>query len=175
MKQLSIEEKAKAYDKAIETFDVILNLDNVKESGTIFVDDIRKIFPELAESEDEKIRKAVINVFATHKDYEIFFGASVKDILAWLEKQGQQKQEWNEDDEDYYDAIIAKLEVTQDDASLTDNQMDFLKSLKDRVQPQSQWKPSDEQMKALWEVYKGGEEQVALASLWSDLKKLKSE
>lgn len=36
---------------------------------------------------DEKIRKALINVFATHKDYEMFFGVSVKDILAWLEKQ----------------------------------------------------------------------------------------
>ena len=38
---------------------------------------------------------------------------------------------------------------------------------------QNTWKPSDEQMKALWEVYKGGEEQAALASLYSDLKKLK--
>ena len=36
-----------------------------------------------------------------------------------------------------------------------------------------QWKPSDEQMEALWEAYKGGEEQAALASLYSDLKKLK--
>ena len=48
-------------------------------------------FPELAESEDEKIRKAIINVFSTHKDYEMFFGASVEDIRTWLEKQGEQK------------------------------------------------------------------------------------
>jgi hypothetical protein len=41
------------------------------------------------EDKDEKIRKALINVFATHKDYEIFFGVSVENILAWLEKQGE--------------------------------------------------------------------------------------
>lgn len=45
-------------------------------------------FPELRKSEDEEIRKALINVFATHKDYEMFFGVSVKDIQAWLERQG---------------------------------------------------------------------------------------
>lgn len=38
---------------------------------------------------DEEIRKALINVFTTHKDYEMFFGVSVKDILAWLERQGK--------------------------------------------------------------------------------------
>lgn len=51
-----------------------------------------KIEEILPKSEDERVRKAIINVFASHKDYEVFFGASVKDILAWLEKQGEQKQ-----------------------------------------------------------------------------------
>lgn len=46
-----------------------------------------RLFPELIESEDERIRKALINLFATHKDYEMFFGVSVEDIRAWLEKQ----------------------------------------------------------------------------------------
>jgi len=36
---------------------------------------------------DEEIRKALINIFTTHKDYEIFFGVSVENIIAWLEKQ----------------------------------------------------------------------------------------
>ena len=53
--------------------------------------DMEWLFPELKESEDEKIRKALINVFATHKDYEVFFGVSVEDIRTWLEKQGEQK------------------------------------------------------------------------------------
>ena len=57
-----------------------------------------------------------------------------------------EKPDWSKEDRDYYDAIIAKLEVTQDDAALTDNQMEFLKSLKDRIVPQSQqdWSEEDE-------------------------------
>ena len=50
-----------------------------------------------------------------------------------MEEQLQPKQEWSEEDKDYFDAIIAKLEVTQDDAMLTDNQMDFLKSLRPQL------------------------------------------
>ena len=58
----------------------------------------------------------------------------------------QKPAEWGEEDEDYYDAIITKLEVTQDDAALTDNQMEFLKSLKGRVQPKQEWSEDDERM-----------------------------
>lgn len=57
----------------------------------------------------------------------------------------QLKQEWSKDDEDYFDAIIAKLEVTQEDAALTDNQMNFLKSLKNRVQPKREWSEEEQQ------------------------------
>ena len=57
----------------------------------------------------------------------------------------QLKQEWSKEDEDYFDAIIAKLEVTQEDAALTDNQMNFLKSLKSRVQPKQEWSEEEQQ------------------------------
>ena len=70
MKELSIEEKAKRYDKA-------------------FIEDI---FPELKmdkESEDERVRKAVFNFFNRGaKCGEQTNGVYDKDILAWLEKQG---------------------------------------------------------------------------------------
>lgn len=46
------------------------------------------------DDKDEKIRKSLINVFATHKDYEMFFGVSVKDIRAWLERQGKYETIW---------------------------------------------------------------------------------
>lgn len=78
------EEKAKAYDKAIERAKEINN-----EHKAQPFDVMLKVFPELAEPEDEKIRKAIINVFTSHKDYEVFFGVSVEDILAWLKKQGE--------------------------------------------------------------------------------------
>ena len=59
-------------------------------------DDIRgmyaKLFPELKESEDEKIRKSLI-ILLQHfcKGYRVSgldFPVSYKDMLAWLEKQG---------------------------------------------------------------------------------------
>lgn len=46
------------------------------------------LFPELKESEDERIRKGLIKAFGTigKKDWG---GLIVRDILAWLEKQGK--------------------------------------------------------------------------------------
>ena len=86
MKELSIEDKAKRYDEAIEKFDVILNLDIVKESGTIFADDVRKILPELKESDDERIRKGLLYVIKHHPTLPT---EEVEEYIAWIEKQGK--------------------------------------------------------------------------------------
>ena len=48
----------KAYKQLVEDFGVILNLNTVKESGVISVEDVRKLIPSLAESEDEGKGKA---------------------------------------------------------------------------------------------------------------------
>ena len=58
--------------------------------------------------------------------------------------------------------------------------INWLKSLKDRVHPQSQWKPSDEQMEALHDMNLTGNISYAgqgqtLIELYNDLKKLKEE
>ena len=58
-----------------------------KYNGKDLIEYLLNGVEEINESEDERIRKAIINVFATHKDYEIFFGVSVEDIIAYLEKQ----------------------------------------------------------------------------------------
>lgn len=75
-------EKAKAYDKAIN-----------RASGfrTQELKDVAAyIFPELAESEDEKIRKTLISYFKGSIGLGVAInGVSVKDIVAWLEKQGE--------------------------------------------------------------------------------------
>ena len=63
---------------------------------------IKETFPELKESEDEKVRKALIENFKWFcgdypettkwgKDDNLL----VKDIIAWLEKQGEQKPAWS--------------------------------------------------------------------------------
>ena len=86
MKELSIEEKAKAYDEAIEIAKKIhkysSNISEIKR--------MEQIFPELKESEDKQIRKALISILKSdfEKDTTIY-DISVGDIITWLEKQGE--------------------------------------------------------------------------------------
>lgn len=75
----------KKYKELIERFDVLLNLKTVKESGTLSIEDIKKSIPELAESEDEKIRKRIIH--ALHGD--VLDVEEINKAIAWLEKQGE--------------------------------------------------------------------------------------
>ena len=49
---------------------------------------VEYIFPELADSEDERIRKALIRFHKSTIDVD---GIKGEDIIAWLEKQGEQK------------------------------------------------------------------------------------
>lgn len=82
-----MEDYEKKYKDIVEKFDVVLNLDNVKESGTISVEDVRKIISELAESEDEKMKKALIRAFRSLNTLEKWNGIPRNDIIDWLEKQ----------------------------------------------------------------------------------------
>jgi hypothetical protein len=50
-------------------------------------------FPELRESEDERIRKELIAHFKTNSVSESWSGLNVNKVLAWLEKQGERKRE----------------------------------------------------------------------------------
>lgn len=52
------------------------------------------LFPELKESEDERIRKWIIEEFKLHYDFESkSLNPMVEKALAWLEKQKEQKPE----------------------------------------------------------------------------------
>ena len=80
---MTIEEKAKAYDYAIK------RAEKLYEQGTI-TECLNYVFPELAESEDERIRKEIIDFlelphpqFVGNREYEKW--------IAWLEKQDKQK------------------------------------------------------------------------------------
>lgn len=84
MKELSIEEKAKRYDEAIERAKGLVDFCSDNELKTL-----EFVFPELKESEDERIRKSIINLviksaqnggMALHK-------WESQQMLAWLEKQ----------------------------------------------------------------------------------------
>lgn len=52
--------------------------------------DMECLFPELKESEDEKVRKMLIKFFSNGVEYNSSTnGIFDKDIVAWLEKQGE--------------------------------------------------------------------------------------
>ena len=89
MKELSIEEKAKRYDEAIEELRGLLEGIH-EEKCEILEEDIIDIFPELKESEDEKIRKEIIDAFKTLGDGKIPVVINYADIFTWLEKQKEQ-------------------------------------------------------------------------------------
>lgn len=81
----TIEQKAKAYDEALKRTEYALKTD-LHESGVWAV---KHIFPELAESEDERIRKWLIelvqNTDTNHNNMEL--SENCKLALAYLEKQ----------------------------------------------------------------------------------------
>lgn len=169
----SIKEKAKAYDEALaRANEMIKSMTNI--GGVAKVDDIQHIFPELKESDDERIRG---NIIATiHLYYGEPLEDEAKEMIAWLEKQGEQKIKTTEEslgiDSDTYNKIVDEciygeqkpawsaedtfmvqrickyLDAAKKyyvDSSEVRECIDWLKSIKERYT----WKPSDEQMKAL--------------------------
>ena len=84
MKELSINEKAKAYDKAIERAKKIYG------NGII-----ERIFPELKEGDDERIKKNCIHFLELQKQHHAAT-FEIEECIAWLEKQGKQLADKNE-------------------------------------------------------------------------------
>lgn len=128
-----------------------------------------KQFPELRESEDEKIRKALIRFHKSTIDIDGIKGA---DVIDWLEKQAQkpadnqftpeqasildkhidkfleQKPAWSEEDEHRVKDTIYFLDTAKKHYASTvelDACIDWLKS----IRPQKHWKPTEEQLQAL--------------------------
>lgn len=131
--EMTIEQKAKAYDEALEKARQLCAYPTSKP----FISDLQDLFPELAESEDERIIKAIINVFATHKDYEVFFGAFVKEILSWLEKQGEHAK--------FRDSIQVGDKVTRNQDGMLVN-LSQLNRVAKKDEKQSEQKPWSEEV-----------------------------
>lgn len=86
MKELTIEEKAKAYDEAK------INGSRLCECGEITRTNYEFIFPELKESENERIRKWIIRDIKQSLEDNVYNDESIdsaKEALAWLKKQGE--------------------------------------------------------------------------------------
>ena len=136
------EQKARAYDEALKMAKVaaLNGYQNLMEG----------IFPELCENKDERIRKGLIGFLEDWKEKKShLWGVNVNDILAWLEKQKSEE-------------INVKALLTADRLAAAE-MTGRLKERKDIVEnpqkyglekqgekklenPQSHWKPSQEQM-----------------------------
>ena len=80
-------ENEKKYNKALERARECMKDGGISQNT---IDYLCNIFPELAESEDEKIRKELKRAIAVALDYSYFDKVTADNCLAWLEKQGEQ-------------------------------------------------------------------------------------
>lgn len=170
MKELTIEQKAKAYDEALERARK-LHKDAIYMDDNVHIKQYESIFPELKEN-DEKIKKALIDiVYDTIGDsFWVDYGVHKEEAVAWLEKQHNEQKPvvdsrpkgwyissrykeiaWSENDEYRAKLIIYFLETAKKHYASTvelDACIDWLKSLKEKVLPKNIWKPSGEQILA---------------------------
>ena len=168
--------------------------------GQISQDVAEKYFPELKESEDEKIRKRLIELVKQSSD--LLYPPNQKSMLAWLEKQGEKEKfikkelgcirgyreeairrlhelekkgeqkpvEWSKEDSMQMYDCINKLSTHP---HIAQRDKDMSVSWLKSLRPKY-WKPSEEQMEALKNCCNGLEDDSngILDSLYNDLKAL---
>ena len=169
----TIEEKAEAYDEAIERAKKELGACGSQDCEVARL--IFRLFPGLRESESERIRQLLIRFVKYEMPNNYSDDFSKEDCLARFEKQGEQKPNtdslltWSEDDEYYRNIILYILNNECVGATDKENAINWFKSLR----PQNRWKPSDEQIKALKEVCDEHWEPDGLDPLYMLLEQLK--
>ena len=99
-----LKRKAQRYDEALE------KAKRLYEKGTI-TESLCHIFPELKESDDEKIRKELMDFVV---DNTICTDGRREKWIAWLEKQGEKHAcVWSEEDEEMLDFCCDYLDTPQ--------------------------------------------------------------
>lgn len=180
----------KEYKEALERARGIKR--DIENAGcAMHTDMLDVIFPELAESEDERARKDIKKII---QDWWKRLGdvtpgfSTEEEMLAWLEKQKlypdttaripQKPAEWSEEDEKMIDKVAASL-VTEIELlqrggferapiSTIKKEIEWVKSLRP-----NHWKPSEEQILNLRYVISGCSYDIEpLVELEEQLKKL---
>ena len=143
---MTIEEKAKAYDEAFKKAKQFHDKDLFAECNGNLVE---YIFPELKESEDERVRKALIRY---HQSTLNIDGIKGEDILVWLEKQAS-KPKWTEEDSSMQLTLIRDIElVSFISKEGKDERIMWLNKLDDRFHQntndilKSKWSDEDEEL-----------------------------
>lgn len=176
------------YKSALETGEECLKAleDSTIKSLKFTVEDVRDtilcIFPELKESEDDRIRKAIIKCLKWLRDearWTDIYDTSFNSIFAWLEKQSKKDEEIS--------FLKNKIEAIQYSVKVTENVVktaDYDKGFRDGVSASrfNRWKPSKKQMEAFEKGIKtiannflnwDTSEMTHIQTLYNDLCKLK--
>ena len=130
---------------------------------------IDEVFPELKESEDDRIRKEMMIALKEAEDSIVLTPFKKKSWIAYLEKhKEQQPAEWSAEDEEMIDAMIDIVSHSlYEPLCPREGMLAWLVSLR----PYPHWKPSKEQMEALlWcAAHLGGADHRVLAELYEYL------
>lgn len=94
---MSIEEKANAYDLALNKAKTLLSkCKRVSDKASMIyrAEDIENIFPELQKTEEEKIKETLIELVKCNErsGYTLLNNVSTSSMIDWIEKQEQSKK-----------------------------------------------------------------------------------
>ena len=157
------------YNNALEKLQEALAPKDGREISGLTRERIESIFPELKESEDERIRKEIIATI--HLYYGEPLEDEAKEMISWLEKQGNKPQgksaleaikeekvdnankvetnsAWSEEDEKNLKRVIWYIENPALNVIKDTMLSEWLKSIKGRIQPQQkqEWSEEDEKI-----------------------------
>ena len=154
------EQKAKRYDEALNWMrELYPGLHGATK------EDAEHFFPELAESEDERIRKALVEYFAPPVSFTTVRGISVQKVRDWLEKKEEQSEEpkiafgdWG--DKEKKEAIITCLKYMRFVKKITNEECkDLVRWFEDNlvanVLEKDGWTIASEQTDTIKEDYYG--------------------
>jgi len=186
------EEDEKIINKLIAVIELYYGNDNDldKQRCHSWLKSLKDKYTWQPSEEDERIRKELINLLRNlFNNYSYFIkDPFYTECISWLEKKGEQKSNWSEEDEKRVERLLGWLDtlinyihhdaiVSLDLRRERMQQIEQLKTWLKSLQFQNTWKPSDEQMNALDSTLQYS--QVShnsfdyLNALYNELKKLK--
>ena len=122
----------KKYNEALERFKSFKEKYYTKDTnlGDVIFDktgemqkDFEEVFPELRESEDERIRKAVVSlVYEMKGTYQSFAKVELDKMVAWLEKQ-KERGPLTKEEEYTLQRIIEYLEDAMDITGMSEEEI----------------------------------------------------
>lgn len=151
------EEKARAYDEALQTAKCTIgkNKDFNDELACLPI-----IFPELKESKDERIRKEILEYIKNTEGQSTSF-IKYHLWIEWLEKQGEKcsfdatDEELVQAKKDAFNDALDKIEYSSGEPTFDDGWCAAIKFIR-----QKQWKPTKEQMDTFSELAESEDERM---------------